>query len=306
MSRYPLAPEHVGALASNLSETIAKFRRWDVRVLDVNRLERGRRMLEDVARNGAYPSDTSKLRLIGAALADALEFRYISHAMPEERLEILTKDLQKSVGGTLMREGSREAYQFQTQFWVGAVIGLAGVTPIIPPPRQTKSPDYFIQNGTIYYGVEVKRPSSVAGAERALKDAARQLAAANVSGAIVIDVSDCIAPDAFELVDSPLNSTPPAWEGEFRRIAEKLEGLAFDDERRQVRPEFFPATVMLITANVCRWNLSDLRHPDLKRLCRFGCFFRVNQRNLAYHRAVWLQDVLYKGIQAAGHEVVAA
>jgi hypothetical protein len=267
-------------------------------------LEEGRRVLNTVAAVGAYPENTEELRLIGRALIDALEFRYISYSMPNEKLEVLTKELQRAVGGTLTRVGNQESYQFQTQFWIGAIIGLSEVTPIIPPPSAKKNPDYFVQNGTMYYGIEVKRPSASLGAERALRSAASQLRARNVDGAIVVDVSECIAPGAVEIINGPHREVDRlTCDDAFQEIALRMENIVYDDERRRLKPGFPSATVVVVTANICQWNLSDLRYPKLMRPCRFGAYLRVGQANLAYHRALWLRDILFKGIAAAGHEI---
>ncbi len=302
----PLTADVCRPMAGFLEEAIARLKAWEVRVLDVSRLEQERQLLLNVAAKGHYPRDPAQLRLIAHALRDAHEFRCISACMPKARVEQIAKELQRAVGGTPdRRPGSREAYQYQTQFWVGAILGFGRVTPIIPPTSPRRSPDYLVRNGTLFHGVEVKRPQTPEGAVRQMLSGSQQLAAAKVGGAVVVDVSDFIAPEGTEIVDLPgCDGDTPAYARAFQEIALNLERAAFDDDRNQPRAAFMPAGVLLVTATVVRWRLDDLRCPDLSRVCRFGVFWR-RRGTLSYHRAFWLKDVLYEGLLAAGHKIQA-
>lgn len=303
--RRPLTPDLCKHMAGFLGDAITKLRAWNVRVLDVSRLEVERRLLLDVATRGCYPHNPAQLRQIAHALRDAHEFRYISASMPEARIEQLVKELQRTVGGTPDRRScKREAYQYQTQFWVGAILGFGNVRPIIPPTSSRRSPDYLLRNGTLSYGVEVKRPETPEGAERQMLSGARQLASAGVGGAVVIDISDCLAPEATEVIHGNESDSAELESAQtFQAIATRLEQLAFDDDRNQPRAEFLPATVMVVMASVFRWRLDDLRYPDLIKLCRFAAFWK-NRNTLAYHRTLWLRDILFRGMQATGHNLV--
>jgi hypothetical protein len=301
----PLTPQVCGFLADELEHVIKKLRGWNIRVLDVSRLARHSKVLRQISLDGAYPRDPEKLRLAVRALLDAHEFRYILPCLTDDQVPHFAKQLQLAIGGSVDRdELDRMPYQYQTQFWVGAALAFAGVQPMIPAESGRKSPDYVIENGTIHYGVEVKRPRSAASCEKAVVDAVRQLRSAKVGGAVVVDITDCLS-NIDLVVDEDGGGPAPSdlIQAEFMDISARLEALTFNPAQNMPRPSFLPATVLVVVGTILRWDVRNQGHPDIGRLTRFVAVNRSSGPTLEYHRTSWLRDLLFEGFRAVGYDM---
>lgn len=301
--REHLTPNACGPLAENLLESVERFRSWGIRVPDSSRLIRSAQVLLQVHEAGVYPVAEQRLIEIGRALQDAHDFRYIGACMPPDRLDPIALDLQEAVGGTRVDyEESRAPYQFQVQYLVGAILGFGDVTPITPIASDKSYPDFYFQNGTLWYGVEVKRPASVKGAPRLLNKAARQLSKLRLhSGVVVMDLSECVS-NTVEFVRSG-SSANRNLEGELETRAEYLEDIVWSEPQRRRRAGFENVGVLLTVARAMVWNMDDLSHPFLQQRCRFATFNDHSGNNLLRIRNRWLVDTFYRGLQAAGYEV---
>lgn len=302
-SRVPLTPSICGLMAQHLGYAVESFERWGIRIVDVNRLREAQRLLQEVCDDGAFPSDPSRLGRVAHALQDAHDFRYITSCMPRERLEPIARDLQLAVGGDLRRDATnRVAYQYQSQFLVGALIAFAGSEPIIQKNQARRTPDYWILNGTSYYAVEVKRPASEAGASKLLKSASKQLSIRPCHvGAAVFDLSDCIDMPLFEAG----RSEEPAriLNDLVAQHSVKLEDQIFDEESRRFLPGFERIGVLVSFARAFWWNPNDMSRANLIGAARFVAFHPKGLRTLTYHRTEWLREVFYRGLVACGYDV---
>jgi hypothetical protein len=223
--------------------------------------------------------------------------------MPAERLDPIALDLQEAVGGTRVdNEESRAPYQFQVQYLVGAILAFGGVTPITPIASDKSYPDFYFQNGTFWYGVEVKRPTSVKGAPRLLNKAARQLRKLRLhSGVVVMDLSECVS-NTVDIV-YPGSSATRDLEGELVDCAERLEDVVWSEPQQSRRPGFANVGVLLTFARAMVWNMDDLSHPFLQQRCRFAVFNDRGGNTALQIRNNWLVNTLHKGFRAVGYEV---
>ncbi len=190
----PLQPADLERSISVLEEAIANLEQWGLRVSQVGRLQVHLKTLRRVQDVGEFPVASGRRSVVAHALRDASDFAAIAFALEPARMEAIATELSRTMGGTPHQsERGREPYQFQSQFFCGAVMSAAGVH--LRASRQTGPyPDFVIDRGTLRHGIEVKRPESSRGVERGLRSAATQLAAVD-GGMVVMDLSDVLQAD---------------------------------------------------------------------------------------------------------------
>ena len=190
----PLQPADLERSISVLEEAIADLRRWGLRVPELGRLQAHLKTLRGVQDAGEFPLDSGRRTVVAHALRDASDFAAIAIALEPARMEAIATELARTMGGTPHQsERGREAYQFQSQFFCGAVMSAAGVY-LRASTGAGPYPDFVVDNGTLRHGIEVKRPESSRGVERGLRSAATQLAAVD-GGMVVMDLSDGLQSD---------------------------------------------------------------------------------------------------------------
>lgn len=142
------------------------------------------------AHEKGIPTDPEALRQLGWAIRDARELGLVLSAF-ERLAEPLKAEFRRLLGGTAGRgEPTREPYQFQAQFLMGAFLAGSGVSVQVPTG---KGPDFIVHRGGEFrYGLEVKAPSGSNGLAACLKKASKQLRQAGISGVVAVDVSEVI------------------------------------------------------------------------------------------------------------------
>ncbi|HEX6367758.1 MAG TPA: hypothetical protein VF006_02420, partial [Longimicrobium sp.] len=220
----------------------------------------------------------------------------IVESLPDERLEVIATDLQRVVGGQLgQMAGKRTAFQFQSQFWAGAMLVGTGVSAVVPPQGSETRVDYLLMNGTINYGVEVKRPEKRETAGKLLRDAASQLRRAKLEGAVIMDLSDCFQ-EFWHSADVPRGRT----EAGFDEMASELSSMIFDEHARKIQPGFENVLALMLTIRSIHWYEGQ-EQPDLMLRSFYGSFNRGPRGTLRYHRGVWLRNLMQNGLESWGY-----
>lgn len=193
-----LTPFGCGQLAFVLDLAIDRFQGWGLRVRDIGRLHVAGRLLREVADRGYLGVDPEELQRLAWAAALASDFHLIADTVSDRREEPIATDVKIALGGTLKADNPNSSpYERQSQYWVGVLLAQSRLRPGIHPlPGQ---PDYVVRIHDLDCGVEVKRPRSLQGAIRQLKDAAEQSTVGKRPGIIVIDASTIVGAQDFVL-----------------------------------------------------------------------------------------------------------
>ncbi len=184
-------PEDLSTLGEQLTELIQKFGQWNIRAADSGRLRQAAHVLLAAGAGGVIPANTAEARLRFAnAISDAFDFSDIAKALGEEQIRSLARDIERAMKGSLGRSGfENRGYAFQSQFWVGALLALAGFNPVPIKARSTPTPDFEFVVTSLPYGAEVKRLAAGSSVRAHLAKANEQLAAVGYFGVAFIDFS---------------------------------------------------------------------------------------------------------------------
>ena len=291
-------PERMADLAEGLEETIATIEQWGIAVRGESRLPRTVKLLHDVATAGSFPKSQAELGKIGYAVCDAQELILARGMLPPEPLASTVEVLRRAVGGTLGVTPS-QAYQAQSELWVGAALSCGGVRLGVLTKPEGPSPDYVVWNGTFEYAIEVKRLAGNSSVRRRVSDAASQTRSSRFhGGALYVDLTDWLPPD----MTVRFASGPPDLDGPRMPIARRIDELRkeiFDDQTRRIqqrREHLFAVTAF---ARFIHWDLTDLSQVHVSRYIA-PLWFWHSVRDLRYHRARWLAELLPSGARNIG------
>ena len=182
--------------ASELSRALSLLGDAGVDIPSSSRLHQAKQLLESAAVTGAIiPEHTGDYRGL-QALELAFDYAAIADTLPSRRNAALWRELRDSVRGDLSPPASnRQPLQLQAQAIVRAAFVVAGLSPQLPThsARTARSaPDLTLDNGTLRYAIEVKRPEKAHNVLSRLRDARDQLSSFGFPGGILIDVTDCV------------------------------------------------------------------------------------------------------------------
>ena len=184
------------AAVGDVDDALQLLKNWGVKIPTDSRLHQARAILEQGARVGvlapSHRGDSLGLR----SLEIALDYSAIARTLPTEPLAAMRRELRDSLTGPIdPPEGELGPLQLQSQAVLRAAFVFAGESPIHPthsPQRGLSSPDLILENGTMRYGIEAKRPQVEKNILPRFRDGCTQLANFRVSGGVLVDVSDCI------------------------------------------------------------------------------------------------------------------
>ncbi len=272
LRRYELAVPrdrqfHAGSAAvliERLKESIAKLEQWQVRVADLGRLRTALRVLQAVVDAGRYSTRKHDLQDIAEAVVLASDFYKITQALGNEQSERIAKELQRMLAGTLTaQEKQRTPYQFQAQFFVGAILCRGGISPGVPDDTR-KNPDFLLPNGTLLHGIEVKRPAALRGVTDLLRSARDQLRAAGVRGFIAMDVSDCLRDAGLrKFSNDPEEQSFGEVRPQYEDLAKGIHHQLWNEDRQDYWPGFECVLGTWIFARGWRWLEGDYDAPQI-------------------------------------------
>jgi hypothetical protein len=244
------------------------------------------------ARAKSLPPDAIDDGTVVNAFRSALDFVEIAKLMPAELTSRDLGDYALALGGSLREdEENRQPYQYQSAFWFGTVLHRAGLAPQVPkPPRKGAgpNPDYLVHNGTMCYGVEVKRPGNWRGLSAIhIPKALTQLAAHSAAGAVVVDVTDIVA-----------NATYEDFADAVERLGDRVADIVWDSDRRIRRPGFEHVMALVVFA---RGAFATSQSGDLLKVANatYVAGLPVRGGTLRDHHAEWLTDRIYGAIASA-------
>lgn len=301
-------PQRMADLAAGLEKTIRKIKVWDINVPADSRLRIAVELLRSVASEQSFPESREELQRVGHAASDAQDFINIGGMLPVEPLDSTVKILVRAIGGTL-GVTPHEAYQAQSELWVGAALSCTGAPPRVLNDPSGPSPDYIVENGTLKYAIEVKRISGSASVRRRVSRAAKQTRNRRYhGGALYVDLTDCFPRDmSVRFASGPPDLDSPQMP--FARKINQLRKEIFNDYTGRIRERRAHLLAVTAFARFIHWDLTDLSEMHLNRYIAPLWFWR-NAKTLRYHHARWLAELLQSGAEniglydLGGHQIV--
>ena len=300
-------PEAMADLAKGLGQAIAKIEEWGIDVKGSSRLRNTMKLLREVASAQKFHESREGLLKIAQAASDAQEFIMIRGMLPQERLDSTANVLEKAVGGTI-GVTPHEAYQAQSELWVGAALSTAGVRLGVWTNPQGPNPDYIVWNGTREYAIEVKRIAEGNSVKNRVSKAAKQTRDRRYcGGALYVDLTDWLPSS----INVRLASGPPDLESPSTPLAERINRLRqeiYSDRSHRIRPRRMHLLAVTAFARFIHWDLTDLPQMHLTRYIAPLWFWRSGNRR-SYDDARWLAELLPSaagniGLQGlGGHEI---
>lgn len=291
-------PGRMADLAKGLEDTIAKIERWGIAVRGESRLPKTVKLLQDVASTGSFPKSQAKLTKIAHAASDAQELILVRGMLPREPLDSTVTILSRVIGGTLGVTPD-QAYQAQSELWVGAALSCADARLGVLTKPEGPSPDYVVRNGTFEYAIEVKRLAGDSSVRRRVSRAAKQTRSGRYhGGALYVDLTDWLPAD----MTLRFASGPPDMDSPQMPIARRIDELRkeiFDDQTKRIQPRREHLFAVTAFARFIHWDLTDLSQMHSSRYIA-PLWFWHSVRDLRYHRARWLAELLHNGARNIG------
>lgn len=295
-----IRPDQLAPVVDALEEVLKDLDAWDLPVSEMSRLRTHKRVLRRVLDEGTYPSGATDRRAVSNAIRDAAEFHTISGALEDARVEAIAMELKRALKGTAVQdEATRTPYQFQSQLFFGSIFAVGGLSLQIAGDH-VGYPDFVVDNGTLRHGIEVKRPESEAGVDRAVWAGADQLRRVSGPGMLALDLTEVIDADPGEVVENY-----PLWaklKADQFRTTEAQVHLAL---HRQVRGAAQAVAAVAFYSRGAAWTTDSARVGAVPVYhMRFAYRpISTTASNLRWHRGVWLGEALGAGLKAMSAEV---
>lgn len=266
---------------------------WGVRVQEHGRQAQALSTLLQIADDGLFAPYQRGDALGMRALELALDLRVIAETLPLSRIADLRKDIEACLNGPLdPSEDERKPLQLQTQLCVRAAIEKVGVET--DQPRHSgrggrKKPDLLVQQGTLPYAIEIKRPTKEWKILDSASTAAEQLSNAGYKGGMVIDITDTLrSVNADEADESVLK-----WAGEVARL--------FWREGTGATPGMSHVLMVLVMARP-NWVVEPKEDNALILVhsTSAGWAFGMREGTLDHRRGVWLRQTVSRGLNMLG------
>lgn len=276
--------ERLAVTGDQASSTLAS---WGIKTVGDSRLAQASAFLREVAATGTIQPTMDAVLPVLRAIWVAADFADIAGYLPENRVKSVRQELSVAINGPLWPPpGQRQALQYQTQHWIGAVLFHAGLEIEHIPfsaKRQVKIPEFWIAAGLRPIGVEVKRPESVARLPVTVADAMEKFRNHACYGAIVLELSDCLTP-----------GPEASLRGQGNSLMETVHQTVWDDPGNRYKPGF---EKLIYVGGIVRgaWE-RPAEHSN--RLRFFGHAFHQgyspDPNSLQGIRSRWLQDFMNK------------
>jgi hypothetical protein len=284
------SPEACGEILRALQRGLDEFRRWGVPLPRGSWVEDAAKLLKRIAEQQWIPKIDQDLRRTSAAAAWAVDLYHISTCLGSESFRPVAIELSNITHGNLLAsDESSTARTFLSQFWVGALLAQSKLKPELLAydlPGKSK-PDYLIQCGCVKLVVEVKRPSNWDAAIGLLDDAGGQIRDYDRPGIIIVDATDCMSSDPFQVTSNRAGMTFTVRE-ELGRLHGKLERHI---ERYSRSNKFHQVAMFMTIARYWPW----IRADNLERAA--GYMMRASATTYRWsHQITSLMNVVQKSL----------
>lgn len=293
----PLTPARLADSADNLELAVKLLEGYGLVLGGGNRLQMAVAHLRAVAARGEFPEDREGLLRTGNAIRIAHDFRRFVNVTGEGLPDGLRATAQRATGGRLDDVGGTEAHQAQTELLWGAIAVAGGLLPTVPPGGATKRPDYVIQSHGIEVGLEVKRVGSRKKLERHIREAVEQASSLRARhGAVVLDMSDLLTPNAEEAVLSAVHRNA---------LEIRFQGLVRDTERyitsERGRGPFGGLVGLAMAAEAFLWQRDTMGkiEPAARAFYHLRAL-RIGRAELVPLTAEGISEALLRGIHQLG------
>ena len=290
-SELVVAPRPVAIIATEniarIDRALIKLMECGVRVEAHSRLHQARDVLVAAAQGlGITPlqrGDDLGLR----ALETALDYHTIASATRPQMPASVRRELRDSLRGSLSPPPNAfSALQLQSQAVGFAVFALAGCEPHHPAKVQGQSPDILLDRYMSTYAVELKRPQVRGNIIANCHVGYDQLVASGHTGAVLIDVTDCVRGLVADDVHAFVEETG----------LQLLESVATEKgRRREFRSLITVGCYARVQAVVAESDADAVF--DLITTCRIAVLANV-RNSLEDHRARWIRDSHETGMKA--------
>lgn len=290
-SELVVAPRPLTAIAAEnitrIDAAMARLAECGVRIESRSRLHQAREVMSEAARGAgitpAQRGDDLGLR----ALEASLDYYTIARAVGPDMPASVRRELRDSLRGPLSPpSNSLGVLQLQSQAVAFAAFALAGCEPRHPPRVEGQSPDILLDRGVSTYAVEAKRPQVSRNIVAQCHAGYEQLLASDFTGAVLIDVTDCVRGMTSDDVHAFVEESG-------LRV---LESVATDVGRK---PEFRSLIAVGCYGRVQSVVAETAKDAilDLITSARIAVLAAV-RNTLEDHRARWIRDSHERGMKA--------
>jgi hypothetical protein len=283
-----------------LEQVVAQLEQAGVRVPKSGRLRRAIDTIERAARAGAHPTAKRDQLAFAHAMSDAADFFDIGHILPSQLTTQLVGELRTLMKGQVGRTSQDGSSQrFQSQFWLGTILHRGGYRPQVPQGLGNRAPDYLIEEGTMVYGVEIKRPDTARSAESALVDASKQLQSYGVKGCVILDLSSAAALQELSWVPrEEAASIAESAKGRFISITRRLGEIAsreYSTSNSAMRNVLY----VFYLGRTFSWIEGAASGLTIVAMAAGGAFVRP-RKDLEYHHTIDTAERINQGLRHAG------
>jgi hypothetical protein len=262
---------------------------WGIEAAGQSRLSLALARLDELARTGYVSPDPDAIRRDLRALWISSDFAEIAETLPPRREKALRREITTALQGDLWpTSGSRQPLQLQSQCWLRAILVKAGLQPQSIPfssKKPKKAPEFFLENGNTWYGIEVKRPERAQNVPAALADAQAKFVSQDCHGGVIIEASDCLEAVAANTMEASVRNLAcdafaTIWEG----------GRGF-------RPGFDKIMYIGLIARGHHVECPSAPQRLRSAVVTSAAHFAVVEGTLLDHRAHWLHGEVLKAFE---------
>lgn len=252
-----LTAEHCSTLADSGEQVLKLLRSWNLKALPTTSLGMAVARLRQIGQAKSYGTFPGDYRLAAQAIETAGDWALIAQCLTQDPVAAIASELRIALetGATSAKAGN-----ILSQFWFGALLAQADLSPSVPPPTGRR-PDFMISLDTFEMSVEVKRPAAYGSAMRNIKDAVSQIRDFGRPGFVVLDLTpalgfDDLSTSLFEEPQLPPQVAGPRFLRAARNLSDRVRGYNQQGKWHRLLGLF-------TFARIHAWHRSNPRGPTM-------------------------------------------